>query len=206
MQPEPSPEASPRSNPGPSALIKLGSGIRRNDPWGRLRFALSASLAAACLWATLSVQASPLPHLTDYQTVGSGTLRYFGMRVYDATLWSPGGVWSASQPFALELRYARSFDGAAIARRSIEEIRAQRSIPDATLERWEAQMRALFPDVQAGDRLIGVRQPGQGAVFYQDARRLGRIDDEAFADAFFGIWLHPATRAPALRARLLGAS
>ncbi len=168
--------------------------------------ALSAGVAAVCLWAAAAAHAGPLPHLSDYQTVGSGTLRFFGLRIYDATLWSPGGVWFASQPFALELRYARSFDGAAIARRSIEEIRAQRSIPDATLARWEAQMRAIFPDVREGDRLIGVRIPGAGAVFYRDARKLGQIEDEAFADAFFGIWLHPATREPALRARLLGAS
>lgn len=167
---------------------------------------LSASLVAACLLAALNAHASPLPHLSGYETVGSGSLRYFGLRIYDATLWSPGGVWRASQPFALELRYARSFEGAAIARRSIEEMRAQGSYAAATLERWEEQMRAIFPDVQAGDRLIGVRIPGAGAVFYHDVRKLGQIDDEAFADAFFGIWLHPATRAPALRARLLGAS
>jgi hypothetical protein len=180
----------------------------RNSAWNmrhRLRF-LSAGLAAVCLWATLAAHAGPLPHLSGYETVGSGTLRFFGLRIYDATLWSPRGVWADGQPFALELRYARSFEGAAIARRSIEEIRAQRSVPDATLARWEQQMRAIFPDVREGDRLIGVRQPGQGAVFYQDARRLGRIDDEAFADAFFDIWLHPATSEPALRARLLGAS
>ena len=184
----------------------------RNSAWNMppsaspLRRALSAGLAAACLWSTLAAHASPLPHLTGYTAVGSGTLRFFGLRIYDATLWSPRGVWASGQPFALELRYARSFEGAAIARRSIEEIRAQRSVPDATLARWEQQMRAIFPDVREGDRLIGVRQPGQGAVFYQDARRLGRIDDEAFADAFFDIWLHPATRDPGLRARLLGAS
>jgi hypothetical protein len=186
--------------------MSRSSGWNMRHSASHLRRALSAGVAAICLWATLSVQASPLPHLSDYAAVGSGTLRYFGLRIYDATLWSPGGVWSTSQPFALELRYARSFDGAAIARRSIDEMRAQRSVPDATLARWEAQMRAIFPDVREGDRLIGVRQPGQGAVFYQDARRLGRIDDEAFADAFFGIWLHPATREPALRTRLLGAS
>ncbi len=171
-----------------------------------LRRALSSGLVAACLWATPASYASPLPHLSGYEAVGSGTLRFLGLRIYDATLWSPRGVWTNGAPFALELRYARSFDGAAIARRSIEEIRAQRNVPDATLARWEQQMRAIFPDVREGDRLIGVRQPGQGAVFYQDARRLGRIDDEAFADAFFDIWLHPATSEPALRARLLGAS
>lgn len=163
-------------------------------------------LAALALLVALGAQAGPLPHLAGYEAVGSGTLRFFGLRVYDATLWSPRGVWTNGQPFALELHYARSFDGAAIAERSIEEIRAQRSLPEAILARWETQMKAIFPNVRAGDRLIGVRVPGQGAAFYQGSRSLGRIDDEAFADAFFDIWLAPATRAPELRARLLGTS
>ena len=45
--------------------------------------------------------------------------------------------------------------------------------------------------------------PGTGVAFYSGLRKLGQIDDESFADAFFGIWLDPATRAPDLRARLL---
>ena len=163
-------------------------------------------LAAAVLLTALAVHASPLPQLPEYQAVGSGTLRYFGLRIYDATLWSPRGVWSAGGPFALELRYARSFGGADIARRSIEEIRSQRNYPEATLTHWEQRLRALFPDVNAGDRLIGVRVPGQGMAFYSGTRKLGQIDDEAFAVAFFDIWLHPSTRVPDLRARLLGAT
>lgn len=169
---------------------------------------LKTSLAAACLLAASALQASPLPHLPSFEVVGSGTMRFFGLRIYDATLWSPDGAWSASQPYALELVYARSFDGGAIAQRSIEEMRAQRPWPEATLARWENDMRALFPDVEKGDRLVGVRMPGAGATFYSGTRRLGQIKlgqikDEAFADAFFGIWLNPGTRAPELRAQLL---
>lgn len=164
---------------------------------------LKTALAFACLLAASALHASPLPHLPNFEAVGSGTMRYFGLRIYDATLWSPGGVWSANQPYALELVYARSFDGAAIASRSIDEMRAQRAYPAATLTRWEQQMRSLFPNVKSGDRLTGVRIPGSGAAFYSGPRKLGKIDDEAFADAFFGIWLDPATRAPDLRARLL---
>lgn len=166
----------------------------------------SGWLAALALCVALGAHASPLPHLSGYEAVGSGTLRFLGLRIYDATLWSPGGSWAATQPFALELRYARSFDGAAIAKRSIEEIRAQRRLPDATLARWEAQLAAIFPDVRDGDRLIGVRTPGAGASFYRGIQPIGRIDDERLAEAFFDIWLAPATRAPELRARLLGAS
>lgn len=164
---------------------------------------IKKALAATCLLAASVLQASPLPHLPNFEAVGNGTLRFFGLRIYDATLWSPGGVWSASQPYALELVYARSFGGGAIAQRSIEEMRAQRPWPEATLARWEKDMRALFPDVEKGDRLIGVRMPGAGATFYSGTRKLGQIKDEAFADAFFGIWLNPATRAPDLRAQLL---
>ncbi|MFO7543531.1 MAG: chalcone isomerase family protein [Thiobacillus sp.] len=164
---------------------------------------LKTALAIASLLAVSALHASPLPHLSNYEVVGSGTMRFFGLRIYDATLWSPGGVWSAHQPYALELVYARSFDGAAIARRSIDEMRAQRAFPTATLTRWEQQMRTLFPDVKSGDRLTGVRIPGSGAAFYSGPRKLGQINDETFADAFFGIWLHPDTRAPDLRARLL---
>ncbi|MBT9566953.1 MAG: chalcone isomerase family protein [Thiobacillus sp.] len=164
---------------------------------------LRTTLAATCLLAASLLHASPLPHLPHFEAVGNGTMRFFGLRIYDATLWSAGGVWSASQPYALELVYARSFDGGAIAQRSIEEMRAQRPWPEATLARWEKDMRALFPNVDKGDRLIGVRMPGAGAMFYYGTRKLGQINDEAFAEAFFGIWLNPATRAPDLRAQLL---
>ena len=164
---------------------------------------LRMTLAAISLLAASAPQASPLPHLPDFKVVGNGTLRFFGLRIYEAILWSPGGIWSPNQPYAVELVYARDFDGKAIARRSIEEIRAQRPWPEATLSRWESEMRALFPDVAKGDRLIGVRQPGTGATFYSSARLLGQVRDEAFADAFFGIWLSPATSAPDLRAKLL---
>lgn len=171
-----------------------------------LQRAWRTGIVAVCLTAALQAHAGPLPQLSGFTTVGSGTLRYFGLRIYDATLWSPGGAWSAGKPYALELRYARRFEGAAIARRSIEEMRAQRAHPAATLARWETQMRALFPDVEPGDRLTGVRIPGAGAAFYSGTKKLGQIDDEAFAEAFFGIWLDPASSAPELRNRLLGAS
>jgi Chalcone isomerase-like len=69
--------------------------------------------------------------------------------------------------------------------------------------RWEAQMRALFPDVKTGDRITGVHQPRTGAVFWSNARLLGEIRDPAFAKLFFGIWLAPQTSEPQLRQALL---
>lgn len=64
-------------------------------------------------------------------------------------------------------------------------------------------MRALFPDVKTGDRITGVHQPGTGAVFWSNSRRLGEVRDPAFARQFFGIWLSAQTSEPQLRRALL---
>jgi hypothetical protein len=67
-------------------------------------------------------------------------------------------------------------------------------------------MEQIFPDVRAGDTLIGVYRPGAGAQFYHQERLVGQIDDPEFARAFFSIWLDPRTREPRLRERLIGVS
>lgn len=138
---------------------------------------------------------------------GQARLRFLGLHVYDARLWStqpltPGG-W-AQRPFALELAYARSLQGRKIAERSIDEMRRQQPIADADAQRWLAAMTELFPDVGAGDRLTGVHLPAEGARFFFNGRPRGELRDPTFARLFFGIWLAPETSEPTLRAQLLG--
>ena len=138
---------------------------------------------------------------------GQGLLRYLGLRVYQARLWTLPGFRAANaleQPLVLELEYLRKLNGAAIAERSLQEMRRAQAIDDAQAQRWLAEMQRLFPDVQAGDRLSGLLLPGQGARFWHNQRLLGQIDEPAFARLFFGIWLAPATSEPALRTALLG--
>jgi hypothetical protein len=65
-------------------------------------------------------------------------------------------------------------------------------------------MARLFPDVQKGDRITGLHQPGQAARFYLNGRLLGDISDPAFSRRFFGIWLSPQTSQPRMREQLLG--
>jgi len=80
----------------------------------------------------------------------------------------------------------------------------------ARLETWRTWLMRALVDVHDGDRLIGLYRPGAGVRFYclragQPEQQLADIDDEAFAHAFFGIWLDRRTREPRLRTRLLGA-
>jgi hypothetical protein len=168
----------------------------------RLRLASAGLLAALALPASAGPAGVPLPF--DTAQVGQGTLRFLGLRIYDATLWAPAGTWRADAPFALELTYARKVDRSRLAASTVSEIRKQRTLPQAVLADWERQLAALFPDVEPGDRIVAIRIPGQGVIFHAPPRPLGRIGDEAFAESFFAIWLDARTSVPALRDRLLG--
>ena len=99
--------------------------------------------------------------------------------------------------------YLRDFTGADIAKRSLAEMRRQTPLTLAQESTWEHQMRALFPDVKAGDRITGLNQPATGAVFWRNGRLLGEVRDPVFARQFFGIWLSPQTSEPQLRRALL---
>ncbi len=175
------------------------------------RRALLAALPLLALEsARASVHAPPpelLQHLPGAQLQGQGRFRFLGLAVYDARLWASGpalpGDWAAA-PLALELAYARSFKGAQIAERSLQEMRRVGDVPEARGAQWLAQMKALFPDVKEGDRLMGLHLPGQGARFFANGQLRGELRDTEFARLFFGIWLSEKTPEPALRDALLG--
>ncbi|MBL0918867.1 MAG: chalcone isomerase family protein [Hydrogenophaga sp.] len=167
-------------------------------------------LAAVALLAPPTWASEPPPTLTaalqGKAAVGQARLRVWGFQVYDATLYAGAGFDAQryeAQRFGLELAYLRRFEGADIAQRSIDEMRAQAPIDDATAARWLAAMKGLFPDVAPGDRITGVHAPGVGARFYLNGRWLGAVDDDAFSRRFFAIWLSPRTSQPAMREALL---
>lgn len=136
--------------------------------------------------------------------VGEGTMRWFGLKIYDARLWTPGGAPDFSRPLRLELRYARALRGVAIAERSDEEIARLGFGSAQERAAWLGAMKRLFPDVAPGDTLAGEHVPGLGARFWRNGAPLGEVADPAFSRAFFSIWLDPRTSAPELRASLLG--
>ena len=145
--------------------------------------------------------------LPQAQRLGQTRLTVWGFRIYDAQLWAAPGFDAdryASQPLALELAYLRAFDAADIAERSIKEMRRSAAISDAQARQWRREMQRVFPDVKAGDRIMGVHRPGVGASFWVNGQAGGEILDTEFSKLFFGIWLSPKTSEPAMRTALLG--
>ncbi|MFZ6872068.1 chalcone isomerase family protein [Undibacterium sp. Di27W] len=139
---------------------------------------------------------------------GTGSFRWFGLHIYDASLWSaPEGYKPDSdkpQKFALDLAYARTLYGGKIADASIEEIEKLKLGTPEKRERWQAQMKKIFPDVKQGTHITGIHIPNEAARFYLNGKLLGEIHDAEFAHAFFAIWLDKNTSAQGLRSKLLG--
>ena len=82
-------------------------------------FALAVALTTAPAFA-MADRAPPLPASVvalapDLKAQGGGELTFFGLSVYDGWYWSPARGWPHSGPYALDLHYHRSLDGAKIA-------------------------------------------------------------------------------------------
>lgn len=140
------------------------------------------------------------------KALGRSEFRWWGFKLYDATLWSAAPRFSWDQPFVLQLRYARALSGERLASTSIDEIRRiePERHADAVLERWGRVLRESFPDVKEGDELAAVFLPGQGLKLYTRDRLQAQWRDEQLARSFLGIWFSEGTRDPASRRRLLG--
>ncbi|MBC9250658.1 hypothetical protein A9179_10260 [Pseudomonas alcaligenes] len=157
-------------------------------------------MAAPSAWADWRAE------LPGAALVGQGNFTWFGWRVYQARLWSPAASVSWEQPFALELIYRRELSRDTLVRASMEEMRrlGGASVNEARLAAWDGEMRKAFVDVQPGQRITGLYQPGKGGSFYVDGEFRHAVADTDFARAFFAIWLDARTRHPQLRRELLG--
>lgn len=174
--------------------------------------ALAAGAAAAQTEETGKTPASPAVAVAAADTVaelpvcGQGAFRYFGFLVYQARLHGACGPQVFERPFSLTLTYARSLSGQDIAQSSVDEIKRLEGdvMAPELLAQWGKEMEKAFPDVVRDDQITGQYDPRNGVRFYHNGRFTHHIDDPRFGQAFFGIWLDPRTRAPALREQLLG--
>lgn len=189
---------------GPSMAATQTTPAGASSPMPAASVPAAAGASSPVTAGTPAPVASLLP---DARLSGEGELRWFGLKVYTAQLWTGSAGLQpdrlGASPFALELRYATALSGPAIAERSAQEIERMGFGDGPRRERWLGAMKALFPNVGRGDRLTGVNRPGRGVTFFHNDRSIGAVDDADFAAAFFAIWLDERTVAPALRTALL---
>ena len=168
---------------------------------------VSANSASPSSVVTAAVPAELGAFGTGWRPKGSGALKFFGFKAYDATLWLPAsasGTFSFAGPFALDIAYNTSVKATDINNTSLIEMSRISAATPEQVKTWSAFMNNLFVDVKSGDRLMGVHMPSAGARFFLNGRLLGETPDTAFSEAFFRIWLDAKARKPDLRSALLG--
>ncbi len=170
------------------------------DTMRKILISLLLSLSAFSLSAA-PVFTSVLP---GAQQVGQGVFKRFGWSIYEARLYARSGRFDVSKPYALSLTYERTIAGDRLVQASLDEMRKLGQPVDERPE-WTAELARVLPSVSKGVTLTGVYRPGEGAVFYEQDKEIGQIND-ALARAFFAIWLDPRTSEPSLRQSLLGLS
>jgi len=144
---------------------------------------------------------SPVYRYLETATLqGQGRLTFWGFDVYDARYYvaDPKG----QNGFALEIQYIRSFKGNDLAKRTIDEMSRQ-GVSEKQRTVWLQSLEKIFPDIASGDTLIGLHLPDKGTMFLHNGKLVGDISGDAFAKAFFGIWLDERTSAPKLRSALI---
>ncbi|NMM36242.1 MAG: hypothetical protein HHJ09_01840 [Glaciimonas sp.] len=175
------------------------------------RLLLAWILGVTNLTAALAAGFVPPLHIQNEvpqaRLAGQGSFRWLGLKIYDAQLWVSDQGVIANAPLtgklALDLRYARNFQGAKIAAACQEEMQKLGLGTAQQRAKWQTGMEKLFPDVKNGTHLTGVFLPDDGARFYLDGKLIGEIRDAEFGRAFFAIWLDAGNSAPSLRNALL---
>ncbi|TDQ47666.1 chalcone isomerase family protein [Permianibacter aggregans] len=164
----------------------------------------AASFASPSLNNTAQATATPLQQL---QTHGRYHLTWFGLSIYDITLWTSEqpfrfAVDQKPSPFALEIRYKIDVDADDL----IEETRDQwqeLALLNDDAKRWLQQLPQIWPDIKEGDRLVMFVDESLQTRFYHNDRFVGQIDDAAFATRFSAIWLAEGAEYPDMRKALL---
>ncbi len=193
-----------RSEPAAGVILRF----RRDAASLALVVALGFWLAGASYGSSVPGQQVPAIQALaqqGWQPLGSGALRWFGLRIYEAALWAPDAqAWRDGGAFALAIAYERTIPSARLVKATEDEMRRLGVADEARIASWRPALEQAFPDVSAGDVIVGIHRPGEGVHFHYGERSSGVVTDPDFAAAFFAIWLDERTREPGLRARLIG--
>jgi hypothetical protein len=144
-----------------------------------------------------------------WQRVGGGDLRWLGMHIYEASLWTADGRYTgleAGKPVALSLWYRRDFSRDELLRITSTAWKLLGEPARPQQQEWLAALGRIWSDVARGHNLTAVVVPGRETRFYDHQRPLGSIDDPQFGPAFLAIWLDPRSVVGDLRVQLLGGS
>ncbi len=136
-------------------------------------------------------------------SVGSATLRWFGIHVYDMSLYTTDQKYTPESTAVLSILYHISIKHRRLQDTTLEEWQRMNKGTPEQQEAWIQQLDAMWPDIKSGESLSAYRQSEGPTQFYFGDRLLGEVADPEFGPAFFAIWLDADCRYPKLRDKIL---
>lgn len=137
--------------------------------------------------------------------VGAASFRVLFWRIFDASLWSPDGVFDWNAPFALSLTYQRDFTAQQLTAKTVEEMARQSGEPSKTFDRFGSEFMGCIDDVKAGDRITALSEGASKARLFVNGTERCALERPELRRQFFGIWLASNSAFPEETARLIGA-
>lgn len=165
---------------------------------------ISATSASAAPLGHKPLPAQVLSQAPGMRPLGKGRHTWWGIQMYDATLWIVGPQWSAAQPHALDLEPGRVVSADTLVKQAIGEMRDLRVGDESKLRTWQAELKKVIPDVRPGDQVVIFCSDANRTLVYLNNSSNGEVDDPSFCPAIMSVWLHPQTKHQGVRKSLLG--
>ncbi|NDF12487.1 MAG: hypothetical protein EB060_06730 [Proteobacteria bacterium] len=139
-----------------------------------------------------------------FEKVGAGSVKFFGMKIYDSELWAPKGHYGEKSPTALGINYKWDVNRKDLVRTTREELVRVGNFTDEQLDNWSAQLADIYPDIRNGDTIVAFAYPNKRVVFFYNGKYAGEVADPVFANEYLNIWLSEKTSEPDARKAMLG--
>lgn len=138
--------------------------------------------------------------------LGEGAFRWFGLKVYDAQLFTPRGRgFDWERPFALQLDYARKVRSEILLQASMDEL-ARMEGARADHADIRAKLSRCLRDLKPGDRVVSAPRGANALDFWVNGTKTCRLQHAGIRDRYMAIWLSENARDQALARKLRGAA
>jgi hypothetical protein len=173
-----------------------------------LAIVLFSFISAAYANAAPTGEPRPLPpqvisNAPGMQPLGKGRHSWWGIKMYDATLWIVGPRWSSAAPHALDLEPSRAVPADLLVKNALAEMRELKVGDDQQYKLWHAELAKVIPSVSQGDQIVIFCSDTNRTIVYLNNSTTGEVDDPSFCPAVMSVWLHPQTKHQTMRKSLL---
>ncbi len=151
----------------------------------------------------------PVPvqkNLSAYNLIGAAPMKFMGLKVYDAALWSENKEFSYDRRFAIHIKYNMSFIKENLAERSIDEIEETHDLSSRERREYLEKLNEIFVNIKKGDEKVALFDPKNGVTLFYNNQKIGEISSLKFARLFVDIWLDEKGSHPKVTQKLLGKS